>query len=116
MRISEKTKVTISHDTLGEPKSIRFSEDFEDIDFTLLKEVVVRQETFPVGSHVIQLNNIAQGKFLYIKPSKDLQVSINGASAQTFRGLKASKMWMTVTALTIITTDIQEVLIVCAGE
>ena len=116
MQLREKAKLTISEDAVTEPKSIRFQEDFEDIDTTLLKEIVVRQETFPIGTHAISLGNISTGKFLYIKPKKDLQVSINGGANQTFRGGKASKLWMTVTSLSIIPTEAQEVILVCAGE
>jgi hypothetical protein len=115
MRISDKVKLVVSSDTLSDPKLIRLSEDFEDIDTTLLKESVTRQETFPIGTHTIALGNIANAKFLYVKPAKDLQAVING-SAITLRGGKASKMWVNFTALSIITTDVQEVLLFCAGE
>jgi hypothetical protein len=115
MRIIDKVKLTVSSDTLNEPKLIRLAEEFEDIDTTLLKESVTRQETFPVGTHSIGLGNIALGKFLYIKPAKDLQAIINGESI-TLRGGKASKMWVSVTTLSITTAEIQEVLVFCAGE
>lgn len=116
MRIIENTKIKISDDTLNEPKFIRLSEEYEDIDVTLLKELLTRQENFPAGTHTITLGNITTGKFLYIKPKKDLQVSINGGTAFKIRALKTTKMWVEVTSLSITTTEAQEVLIVCAGE
>ena len=116
MKIQEKTKLTISDDTLSDPKFIRLSEDYEDVDYSLLKELVVRQETFPIGTHAITLGNIALCKFLYIKPKKDLQISINGGSLIKLRALKTTKMWVEVTSLSITTAEIQEVLLACAGE
>jgi hypothetical protein len=116
MQLKEKTKLTISDDSTSEPKSIRFSEEFEDIDTLLLKESITRQESFPIGTHAISLGNIALGKFLYIKPKKDLQVAINGGPAITFRAGKASRLWIAITSLSITTTEVQEVTLFCAGE
>lgn len=118
MRFYEKTKITISEDTTNEPKLIRLSEDIETTDVLLLKENVLRQETFPVGAHSIPLGNIALGKFLYIKPKADLEFALNGsATLYKVRGGKASKLWVEFTSLNItISTDPQEVLLYCAGE
>lgn len=117
MRYYEKSQVLLSEDTLSVPKKVRFSEEFEDADIALLKESVVRQESFPVGTHSISLGNIAQGKWLFIKPTNDLEVKIDAGSNQTFRGGKISKMWVNFTALEItVSTAAQVVVLGIAGE
>ena len=117
MRYYEKSQILLSEDTLSTPKQVRFSEEFEDVDLSLLKESVTRSEAFPVGTHAIGLGNIALGKFLCIKPAADLDVSINGAAVQKFRGGKISKLWIEFTTLSItVSTDPQTVVLVVAGE
>jgi len=117
MRIQDKVDLVISRDVVNEPNQIRLKEVFTDTDIINLKEVALRQETFPVGTHVISLGNITQGKFLYLKPTQDVGVEINGLAAITFRAGKATRMWANVTSLSIVvSTDPQEVLIAVAGE
>lgn len=117
MRYYEKSQVTISEDTTSQPKQIRFSEAFDDVDVELLKDVVVRQETFPVGSHSISLGNIAEGRFFLVKPKSQIQFQLNGANAFTLRANKVMKGWLTFAQVDIIvSTEPAEVLIVLAGE
>ena len=117
MRFYEKTQIVLSEDTLSEPKQIRFSENFEDVDITLLKESITRHETFPIGVHAISLGNIALGKFLCLKPDFDVEASINGGALQKFRANKVSKLWVELTSLSLtVTTQANEVVVVVAGE
>lgn len=107
----------MSEDTVSIPKQIRVSEAFEDIDVELLKDIVVRQETFPVGAHTIGLGNIAEGRYFLIKPKAQVQLSINGAPAYTLRANKITKGWLIFNAVTLtVSTEPAEVLIVLAGE
>lgn len=117
MRYFEKTQIVLSEDTLQIPKKVRFSEDYEDTDVALLKESITRQETFPIGTMTIPMGNITQGKFLFIKPTNDLQVKLDGGSNHTFRGGKVSKMWVNFSALEItVSTAAQVVVVGIAGE
>ena len=116
MKFTEKSKLVLSSDTNNEPKQIRFSEEFEDIDVTNLKESVTRQETFPVGTHSISMGNIALGRFLLIKPKNNLTASIGGENLN-LKGGKISRLWADFASLDIVvSTEPQEVLIVVAGE
>ena len=116
MRYFEKSQIILSEDTTNIPKKIRFAEEFEDTDVTNLLECLVREESFPIGTHTISLGNIAQGKFLIIKPAADLLVKIDGGSNQTFVAGKFSKMWVKFTSLEItVSTAAQVVVIGIAG-
>ena len=108
----------LSEDTTNDPKLMRFSEEFEDVDVALLKESVSRVENFPVGSIAISLGNIAQGKFLYIKPKSDISITLDAGSPIVIRGGKATKMWAAFTALslTIPGTAGIDVSLLVAGE
>lgn len=117
MRYYEKSQITLSEDSTNPPKQIRLSESFDDVDVELLKDVIIRQETFPVGSHSISLGNIAEGRYFLIKPKAQIQCSINGAPAYTLRANKVTKGWLIFNAITItVSTQPVEVLIVLAGE
>ena len=117
MRLLEKTLITLSEDALSEPKQIRLSEDSESIELSLAKECLVRTEVFPVGSHVINLGNITSPKWLFIKPSADISVSLNGNPNLIFRGGKISKLWVTLTTVQIsVLTASVTVTIALAGE
>ena len=118
MRYSEKTRILLSADTLNEPKQIRFDESFEDVDVLTLKESVLRQEEFPIGTHIISLGNIALAKLLIIKPTNDLEILVNG-SVTPIKCLagKHTKLWAEVTSLSIVvSTAAQGVLVLLAGE
>jgi hypothetical protein len=116
MRIYEKLKLTLSEDTLTEPKLIRFSEELEETDVDSLTEAVLRQETFPIGVHAISLGNIAEGKFLAVKPDADCVVTIDGA-AITLKAAKLSLMWVKIaTSLSLTVSGAeQEIVILVAG-
>lgn len=116
MRLYNKTSLIISEDSSTDPKMIRFSEAFEDTDVTLLPEVTVRQETFPVATHVISLGNIAQGRFLFIKPKAQIVASIGGQTL-TLRANKVFTAWVEFTSLSIIVSGTPaEVVIALAGQ
>lgn len=117
MRLQEKATIILSDDASNDPKQIRFRQEFDDIDSLLLKESITRQEKFPIGSAVINMGNIAQGRFLVIKPAKALQLKLNGSlTLLTVRANKFTKMWIDFTSVEITTTEEQDVLIVIAGE
>lgn len=118
MRYFEKTKLLISEDTKNDPKLIRFAEELEDIDLVEIKEIALRQETFPVGTHSISLGNIALAKLLVLKPDADLEISVNGSTPLLkIKGGKLSKIWGEITSLSItVSTNPQEVLALLAGE
>lgn len=105
----------MSEDTLNEPKLIRFAEELETIDATTLTETLLRQEKFPVGTHSIPLGNIAQGKFLAVKPDANCVVEIDGSPINLLGG-KISILWATITSLSLtISGTEQEVLVFVAG-
>lgn len=113
----------VSEDAASEPKQIRFAEEFETVDVTNLSECITRQESFPVGTHVISLGNIAQAKLLSIKPkastvSGTVTMSINGSLTEIpLRAGKVSRLWTTFTSLSItVTGNPVEMLIVIAGD
>lgn len=107
----------MSEDTTNPPKQIRLSESFDDTDVELLKDIIIRQETFPVGAHSISLGNIAEGRYFLIKPKSQIQLSINGAPAYTLRANKVTKGWLIFNQVTItVSTQPAEVLILLAGE
>ena len=117
MRFYEKCQIVISEDSLQIPKKIRFSDEFEDTDVSLLKESITRQESFPVGTHSISMGNIAQGKFVVIKPTNDLQVKFDSGVNHTFKGGKLSKMWISFTSLEITVSTAEQVVVLgIAGE
>ena len=118
MRIREKIEITLSKDTLNEPKEIRFSCDNTLIDVVSLKEYVSRCEVFPIGSSPIALNNIALGKYLLIIPSVDLGVSINGNPDITFAADKLSRIWADIVTLVITVpgSTAAQVQVLIAGE
>lgn len=117
MRLQEKATIILSDDSTNEPKQIRFRQEFEDIDVTLLKESITRQEKFPIGSTVISMGQIAQGKFFVIKPTKAIQLKLNNSlTLLNVRANKFTKMWIDFTSVEIVTTEEQDVLIVIAGE
>lgn len=99
-----------------DPKEIRHSDSFEDVDLTSVEESISRSETFPVGVHTIELNQISIGQFLWINPTNDLQVNINGLGNFTIKGGKRTKLWASITSLAItVTTDPNYVSLVVAG-
>ena len=121
LRFKEATEIIISEDTTTNPKFIRLKEAYEDIDLTNLAEVVSRQETFPIGTHAINLNNIAEGRFIYVKPitktGGQVQLEINGSNALTLRNGKATKLWTIFASINLIVSgQSNEVLVVLAGE
>lgn len=116
MRFYEKTQVKISEDSSTDPKRIKFAEDLEDTDVTSLPEIVVRYESFPVGTSAINLGNIATPKLLIVKPTNDVDVEIDG-TAYTFKGGKLSKLWIEFSSLSlVVTTTANVVSLVVAGE
>lgn len=101
MRLLEKSTLVVSEDTSSDPKNIRFSEVVDMTDDTLLPESLVRQETYPVGTHVISLGNIAEARYLFIKPSANITIEVNG-SPISLRANKTFRGWITFTSLSLI--------------
>lgn len=95
-------------------------EEFDQVDLETVSEVKTRQETFPIGTHPIELGNIAEGRFLYVKAigeSGQVQLELNGSNALTLRNGKASKLWTIFNQVNlIISGSPTEVLVVVAGE
>lgn len=117
MRLQDNSKIILSDDASTQPKNIRFSQEFEDIDLTLLKESITYQQKYPAGAAAIGMGTIAQGRFLAILPkgTNNLPITLNGQSL-TLRANKLTKLWTNFTSLAINPVIEQEVLIVIAGE
>lgn len=116
MRFYEKSQLKISEDLLTDPKKIKFADDFEDTDAVLLKEIVSRFESFPIGTTAISLGNIATPKLLIIKPKNDVVIVLDGNN-YTVRGGKLSKIWISFASLSLtISTAANEISLVVAGE
>jgi hypothetical protein len=116
MRIRDKSDLTLSKDDSSVPKEIRHADAYEDIDTTTLTESVVHDQSFAAGTHVINFGNVSQGRFLSLYSDKDIGVSINGGAAITFRASKRSRLWATITSLSITVTETTGVVVVVAGE
>lgn len=120
LRVRDTQTLLISEDQTTNPKKIRLQEQFDDVDLTTLSEVNTRQETFPVGTHSIDLGNIAEGRFIYVKPianTGQVQLELNGSNALTLRNGKPSKLWTLFNQVNLIVSgNAAEVLIVVAGE
>lgn len=102
MKYQEKSKITISEDSLDIPKQVRFSEDWEEIDLTSFTKVVTIIEEFSIGTHTINLNGVV-GQLLIVKPAADILISINGADDLSLMEDKLSKIWskVSITSLAI---------------
>jgi len=116
MRILEKVQATLSEDDVNDPKQIRFSQIYENVDLTQLKECLQRVESFPIGSHSIGMGNIAQGRWLFLKADKDIGVSINSGTVLTLRAGKATMMWVNFTSLDLVVSVVTVVTLLVAGE
>jgi hypothetical protein len=117
MRFSKTSSLLISEDLATEPKKIFFKREIQTSDLgEILKEIVVRSETFPTGSHTINLNNIAEGRWFYLYAENDVSVQFNGGSALTLRAKKEHELWATITSLVINTTEDTVVTVAIAGE
>lgn len=99
-RYYEKTTITISEDTSSQPKQIRFADESEDTDILSLTKVRDLVDTYPVGSNALSLGQITTGKFVWIKPSADVTLVIEGQNLKCKAG-KASKLWTEFTTLAI---------------
>lgn len=116
MRIYEKISLKISEDASSDPKNIRFAEEVEDTNTELLPEVVVRQEIFPVGSHNIPLGNIAEGRYLFIKPTAQITFKLNNGTDLTLRAGKVFRAWINFTQLDItVSSNPAQVVLFAAG-
>jgi len=116
MRLLEKIQATLSEDNVNDPKLIRFSQTYESVDLTLLKECLQRVETFPIGTHSIGFGNIAQGRWFHIKPNLDMGISINSGTVLTLRANKATSMWVNFTSLDLVVSAPTVVTLLVAGE
>ena len=116
MKLVEASTVTISQDTGTTPTQIRYAETIADTDTTSILKSVTVQTSFPVGTHTINLGQIATGKLLLIKPASDLLVNINGADTDyTVKGGKMSKIWADITSLQIEVTGAAQIVSIFVG-
>jgi len=117
MRYARDSKVVLSEDNTSDPKFINFQAKEEVSDLTSLLDSANRTKSYPIGTHVIDMGQIAEGRWLYIKPTdKDVSISLDGGAQMLFRSGKASEMWVTFTSLSMILTEATRVNLAIAGE
>ena len=101
LRVLEEIKVLISEDNVSVPTEIKYQTDTSVVDTTSITECVDSSSTFPIGTTVVPLGNIAAGKVLIIKPTTACQVDIGG-EVISLRANKRSIIWADFTAVSII--------------
>ena len=115
MRIYEKISLKISEDASSDPKNIRFAEEVEDTNVELLPKLVERSDTFPVGSHSINMGTIAQGRYVFINPAASIGVAFNGGAPITLRAAKAFRAWVDFTSIDITVSGSPSVVVLLAA-
>lgn len=116
MRIHEETLILISEDEISVPKEIRFKTDSSNSDTDSLNEIVSLETIFPIATTVVNMGNIAAGKFLYIKPTLTCTAVVGGESL-VLRAGKENKLWIDFTSLSIIEANAPNLIsIVIAGD
>ena len=114
MRISTSLVMTLSNDVSTTPKSVRFSELLSDIDITSLTESVTRDESWPIGTSVINMSSIAAGKFIYFKADQASTLIINGVSVNILAN-KPNILWCSFTSVSLTFAAITKATLVIAG-
>ena len=116
MRLSDQAIIKLSRDAITDPKLIRFSDEATDIDVTLLIESITKDETYPIGTTAINMGNIVTGRWLWIRPSANIGLIINGGAALNLRANKTSRMWLDFTAVSLVVTGAPaQISVVIAG-
>lgn len=118
MQLKDKIDHRLSVDTGSSPQDLLLKKYEELTDTTLLLEAVQVDQPFPVATTVVSMGTIAQGKWIYVKPTADCSLIFNGGLEQRqFRAGKASRLWMNFTAVSVVVTGaINQIHIVIAGE
>jgi len=117
MRYFQKNETVLSEDTSTDPKDIRFKvlEEIRDIN-VLIKDGGGDTKDYSIGAHAIDLAQITEGRWFYIKANKDITVSINGGAALTLIEDKPTSSWMRFTSLSLTTTVVTRITVAVAGE
>jgi len=116
MRYKRKVEIFISEDLIDKPKELRFSANDDEVDIVTLTKCKTISDTFATGTHVIDMEQITAGKYLYIVADKVVTVTTNGPEIITFGTLnKSSEMWINFTTITIDTTSATRLTLVLAG-
>lgn len=117
MRYFRNLQIKLSEDTLTEPKQVRFSEDISnEVDLVNLVDGGGDTKTYPIGTHDIDLSNISEGRWFFIKSSQEITISIDAGPSMTLIPNKASEMWMKFTSLSLTTTVESRITVATAGE
>ena len=116
MRFYEKTKMVLSEDVSNDPKLIKFSDEFEDIELTLLTKVVEGVRNFATGTTSVMVVTVP--KLLWMRPDADIGIKLDGGATIPIRGAKSLKLWATFTTLDIVVAGATpiEVAFLTAGE
>jgi len=102
-RYLETTQILISDDTSNQPQNIRFDEEISDIDVTSLTQILnLSPAQFAPGTTAINMQTIATGLWLYIKPTAALSLIINGQAPLDLQPGKSTKMWATFTSISVV--------------
>jgi len=117
MKYFKTSEIILSEDTASVPKQIRFKECEEVVDLNLLKEGGGDTKSYPIGTAVIDMGQIAEGRWLYVKASEDIDLIIDG-SATPLKLIKDKPvdMWHKFTSVSVTTTAVTRITIAIAGE
>jgi len=105
MRYFTKSLVILSEDSTDPPKCQKFSSEDDITDLVTLVNEVSSTQTYPVGAHAVDFQEIAEVRWLYLKADKEVTIELNGGPAITTIVDKPTQMWVKLTSLTINTTD-----------
>lgn len=102
LQIIDNVAITLSNDAGTNPQSILMKEVLAVTDSSSLTQAEEIKQNFPVGVTVVNMGQVATGKFLYIKPTANVTVIFDGgAETHVFLAGKASRIWMNYTAMSL---------------
>lgn len=117
MRYWKSSETILSEDTANQPKDIRFSKDEEIVDLVTLKDGGGETKTYQAGTHVIDMGQISEGRWAYIKSDKEIDAVIDGsATPLTLIPNKPTELWAKFSSISLITTEATRITIAIAGE
>lgn len=114
MKLKTTLELVLSVDNATTPTQIRFSEDLTDSETTLISESITRNESFPIGTNIINMGTIAAGKFLYLKSNQALDLDIDGEVLSVLAN-KPIMLWVDFAAISLITSQVSIVSLVVGG-
>ncbi len=114
MRVLEEIKVLISEDNVSAPTEIKYQTDTSVADTASITECVDSSSTFPIGTTVVSLGNIAAGKLIIVKPTTACQIDIGG-EVISLRAAKRSIIWADFTAVSIIQAGVTNQISILIG-